>query len=127
MGGDVFDPGILMGGVVAALWLLARPIVEWLVAPALRRVGLEKPRPYDPPVWWWRARLALRAYLGGHGHTRDDPQRGHGRAQRAARPAGAAHTPRRESGVLGGTARGERGRVQQQHLTGPAAIPGEHW
>jgi hypothetical protein len=55
---------LVFGAFCGGLWLVARMLIEWLVAPGLRRIGLAASEPYDWPRWVWRARLACRAYLG---------------------------------------------------------------
>ncbi len=61
----VFDPATirttLFTALTAAVWLWSRVVIEWLVAPALRRAGRGRPAPYDWPRWVYRLRLAFTA------------------------------------------------------------------
>lgn len=61
MHGDVFDPGLFLAFILAALWLGARPLIEWLILPGLRRNRRAPATPYDWPTWVYRVRLATAA------------------------------------------------------------------
>lgn len=59
MHGDVFDPGLFLAFIIAALYLGARPLIEWLILPGMRRNRRTAATPYDWPRWVYRLRLAL--------------------------------------------------------------------
>lgn len=48
---ETIDPGIYLAALIAAVYLVARAVVEWLIAPRKRHLGSGKPEPYDWPRW----------------------------------------------------------------------------
>jgi hypothetical protein len=83
----VFDPHVipcvLLAAILPAVWLLTRAALGHLVLRRAERAGWW-PRPYDLPLWWWRLRLAVRAWPGMR--IRPSTPRPHTGVRRQGRP-----------------------------------------